>query len=418
MQHINGQSASSVGRTPRWALRAGTGVAVAAAASLVLAACGSSSTSTTSASGGGSNGVPCGQMKIGIVGPLTGSSSSFGAADKNSAVLAIEEYNVKHSNCKVSLVDFDTQGAAGNAPAAAQKAVQNPDIVAILGPEFSGENQAALPIFNQAGMPTVTSDATNGALSSHGWKVFHRTVASDYVEGPGEAVWTVQNAALKSVAVIDNGQAYGQGIAKTYAKAVTQVGGKVAMTASINANASDYSSTVLAIKGSGADAVYCGCLYAEAARLLKQLREGGITAQYISDAGAIEPDFGPGAGQNNAEGAVAGQTGVINGQNALADALFAKYVKQFGADAPQTYVAEGYDAAQAILMAITAGNHTRSSINSYLNTISFDGASGHVQFKPNGDRTTASMNMMKYTSGKWAFLVTVNVPANLLPSGG
>lgn len=360
------------------------------------------------------NGVPCGQMKIGIVGPLTGSSSNFGAADKNSAILAIDEYNEKNPDCKVSLVDFDTQGEADKAPAAAQKAIQTPDIVAILGPEFSGGNQAALPIFNQAGMPTVTSDATNGELSAHGWKVFHRTVASDDVEGPGEAVWTVQNAGLKSVAVIDDGQAYGQGIAKTYAAAVSKLGGKVAIATSINAQASDYSSTVVAIKGSGADAVYCGCLYGEAARLLKQLREGGVEAQFISDAGVIEPGFGTVAGQGPAEGAVAGQTGVIDGQNPVADALFAKYVKRFGAEAPQTYVAEGYDAAKAILMAIAAGNHTRSSINTYLGTISFDGASGHVQFKPNGDKTTASMNMMKYAKGKWAFLATVNVPENLL----
>jgi branched-chain amino acid transport system substrate-binding protein len=348
------------------------------------------------------------------MGPLTGPSSSFGTGDRNSAVLAIEDYNQKHPDCKVTLVDFDTQGSADKAPAAAQKAIQDQQIVAMLGPEFSGENQAALPIFEQAGMPTVTSDATNGDLSSHGWKVFHRTVASDSVEGPGEAVWTVQNAGLKSIAVIDNGQAYGQGIAKTYAAAVPRVGGKVATTASINASASDYSSTVVAVKGSGADAVYCGCLYAEAARLLKQLRQGGVSAQFISDAGAIQPDFGKLAGESSAEGSVAGQTGVINGQNAVADALFKKYVQRFGADAPQTYVAEGYDAANAILMAIAAGKHSRSSINSYLSTVSFDGASGHIQFKSNGDRTTADMNMMKYTSGKWAFLTNVKVPQNLL----
>lgn len=359
-------------------------------------------------------GVPCGQMKIGIVGPLTGSSSNFGAADKNSAVLAIEEYNKKHPDCKVTLVDFDTQGEADKAPAAAQKAIQSPDIVAILGPEFSGSNQAALPIFNSAGMPTVTSDATNGELSSHGWKVFHRTVASDNIEGPGEAVWTVKNAGLKSVAVIDDGQAYGQGIAKTYAAAITKLKGKVALQTSINAKASDYSSTVVAIKGGGADAVYCGCLYGEAARLMKQLREGGVKAQFISDAGIIEPGFGKVAGQDNAEGAVAGQTGVVNGQNPVANALFGKYVKQFGADAPQTYVAEGYDAANAILMAIAAGNHTRASINAYLDKVSFDGASGHVQFKANGDKTTASMNMMKFTKGKWKFLITVEVPQDLI----
>lgn len=358
--------------------------------------------------------IPCGQMKIGIVGPLTGPSSSFGAADRNSALLAIEEYNKKHPDCKVSLVDFDTQGQASAAPAAAEKAVQTPDIVAILGPEFSGGNLAALPIFNQAGMPTVTSNATNGQLSAHGWKVFHRTVASDNVEGPGEAIWTVKKAGLKSIAVIDDGQAYGQGIAKSYAETVSKLGGKVVLQTSINAQASDYSSTVVSIKGAGADAVYCGCLYGEAARLLKQLREGGVKAQFISDAGSIEPGFGTIATQQYAEGAVAGQTGVVDGQNPVATKMFEKYVKRFGADAPQTYVAEGYDAANAILLAIEAGNHSRSSINAFLATVSFNGASGYVRFKADGDKSNVFVNIMKYSNGKWSFLTTIHVPEDLL----
>ena len=385
-------------------------MAIAAGAALFV--CGSSASALAASAGAGD--VPCGQMQIGIVGPLTGSSSSFGDADKNSAMLAIDEYNDKHPDCKVSLVEFDTLGEADKAPAAAQKAIQTPNIVAILGPEFSGGNQAALPIFNQAGMPTVTSNATNAELSSHGWKVFHRTIASDDVEGPGEAVWTVKDAKLTSVAVIDDGLAYGQGIAKTYAEAVKKLGGKVVTQASIDAKASDYSSTIVAIKGSGADAVYCGCLYGEAARLLKQLRQGGVDAQFVSDAGVIEPAFGTVANKKYAEGAVAGQTGVVSGQNAVANDLFEKYVKRFGEDAPQTYVAEGYDAANAVLRAIAAGNHSRTTINEYLTKIDFDGASGHIQFKPNGDKTTASMNMMKYSKGKWAFLTTVQVPENLL----
>lgn len=437
MQQQSSPARGRVARSWKPTRRGGAAIGMLAAVALAVSACatsggasgdpavsgasnaGAASSAKTagpsSAAKNDPNAVACGRMQIGIIGPLTGPSSSFGAADKNSAVLAIDEYNQEHPDCKVTLVDFDTQGEADKAPAAAQKAVQNSSIVAILGPEFSGGNAAALPILDQAGMPTVTSDATNGALSSHGWKVFHRTVASDDVEGPGEAFWTVKQAGMKSIAVIDNGQAYGQGIAQTFAVAVPKVGGKVAMKASIDAKASDYSSTVVSIKGSGADAVFCGCLYAEAARLLKQIRDGGLKVMYISDAGAIEPDFGKIAGQDNAEGAIAGQTGVIKGESNAADELFTKYVKKFGEDAPQTYVAEGYDAAQAILKAVADGNHSRSSINTYLGKVSFDGASGHVEFKPNGDRTTASMSMLKYTSGKWKFLTEVDVPEDLLP---
>lgn len=433
MHDSNGRTA--IGKRSSMAGRASAGLAIVAALSIALTSCAGGSTaggSTSGASGGATsagptsgggasgpsaadpNAVACGQMKIGIIGPLTGPSSSFGESDKNSAVLAIEEYNKAHPDCAVDLVDFDTQGSADKAPAAAQKAVQQTDIVAILGPEFSGGVDAGMPILEQAGLPAVTSDATAAGFASRGWKFFHRTVGSDAIEAPGEAVWTVKNAGLKSVAVVNNGQSYGEGIAKVYAGVLPKVGGTVALQATINAQASDYSSTVLAIKGSGAQAVYCGCLYAEAARLLKQLREGGVDLQFITDAGAIETDFGKLAGEDNAKGAVAGETGVLRDENAATKQFFATYVKRFGADAAQTYAAEGYDAARAILMAIANGHHSRSSINDYLKTVSFDGPSGHVKFGPGGDVEAASVSMVQWSSGGWKFTASVDVPKGLV----
>ncbi|MHB2023478.1 MAG: branched-chain amino acid ABC transporter substrate-binding protein [Mycobacteriales bacterium] len=383
----------------------------------LLAACGSSSTSTASksqASGSGSSGsVACGKIEIGLVGPITGPDSSFGQADEDSAKLAIDNYNSSHPGCKVSLVLFDTQGVPSNAPPAATKAIQNPNIVAILGPEFSGEVEAAEPIFNQAGMPTVSSDATAIDLSAHGWKVFHRTVGSDGVEAPGEAVYTVKNLHVTSVAVINNGESYGAGIAQAYAQSLPKVGGKVVLNATINPSASNYSSTVLAIKGSHAQAVYCGCLYPEAARLLKQLRQGGVTLPFVSDSGAVESQFVAIAGASAAEGSVAGEAAVIASQYGPAKTFLNQYVAKFGASAAQTYAPEGYDAANAILKAIAAGKHSRSSINSYLATESFNGVSGHIQFQSDGNVVTNTVNILSVKNGTWQYLTQVTVPASL-----
>ncbi len=392
------------------------GVLVIGVAGVLVAACGSSASGKTSTTATGS-GVPCGKMAIGLVGPLTGPDSSFGQADEDSAKLAIDNYNSAHPNCKVSLVLFDTQGIPSNTPPAATKAIQNSDIVAVLGPEFSGSVEAGEPIFNQAGMPTVTSDATAIDLSTHGWKVFHRTVGSDGVEAPGEAIFTVKNLHATSVAVINNGESYGAGIAQAYAQTLPKIGGKVALKATINPSASNYSSTVLAIKGSSAKAVYCGCLYPEAARLLKQLRQGGVSLPFISDAGSIESSFVSIAGSSAATGAVAGEAAVITSRYAPAETFLKQYVQKFGASAAQTYAPEGYDAANAILKAIAAGNHSRSAINKYLATESFNGVSGHIQFNSNGNVITSTVNVLSVKSGSWQYLTQVSVPAKLQVGG-
>lgn len=392
------------------------GGAVLTASCLALAACGSTASSTTAGgdpAGGGGGSVACGQMKIGMIGPITGPSSSFGQADRDSAQLAIDKFNADNPKCKVSLQLFDTKGDASAAPAAATKAVQDKDIVAILGPEFSGEVESAEPIFDRAGMPTVTSDATAVDLASHGWKVFHRTIGSDGVEAPGEAINTITDRKLGSIAVINNGESYGAGIAKAFAAVTPKLGGTVAMQATIDAAGSDYSSTVLAIKSSKAQAVYCGCLYPEAARLVKQLRKGGVTAPFVTDAGSVETAFTKLAGGAAANGAVGGIAGNLADRYGPAKQFLADYVSKYGEDASQTYAPQGYDAAQAILTAIGAGKHSRSQINAYLDTISFDGVSGHIKFLPNGNLDVDTVNIMQAGNDGWTYQKQVTVPDSL-----
>lgn len=387
-----------------------------ASSCLVLAACGSNASSNTGAgdpAGGGGGSVACGQMKIGLIGPITGPSSSFGQADKDSAQLAIDKYNADNPKCKVTLELFDTKGDASAAPAAATKAVQDKDVVAILGPEFSGGVESAEPIFDRAGMPTVTSDATAVDLASHGWKVFHRTIGSDGVEAPGEAIYAIKDKGLKSIAVINNGQSYGAGIAKAFAQVTPKLGGKVAMQATINASSSDYSSTVLAIKAAKAQAVYCGCLYPEAARLAKQLRQGGVTVPFVTDAGSVESAFTSLAGESAASGAAGGIAGNLADRYGPAKQFLTDYVEKYGKNASQTYAPQGYDAAQSILNAIKAGKHNRSGINTYLSTISFDGVSGHIKFLPNGNLDVDTVNIMRVGSSGWGYEKQVKVPSSL-----
>jgi len=407
------KSAASTAKRATHRRPAVVGGAVLATSCLVLAACSSNGSATTGGAGAGGGDVACGQMKIGLIGPITGPSSSFGQADKDSAQLAIDKYNAANPKCKVTLQLFDTKGDASAAPAAATKAVQDKQIVAILGPEFSGEVESAEPIFDRAGMPTVTSDATAVDLASHGWKVFHRTIGSDGVEAPGEAIHTIKDRKLTSVAVINNGESYGAGIAKAFATVTPKLGGKVAMRATIDASGSDYSSTVLAIKSSKADAVYCGCLYPEAARLVKQLRQGGVKIPFVTDAGSVETAFTTLAGPQAATGAIGGIAGNLASRYAPAKQFLADYVAKYGKKASQTYAPQGYDAAQAILKSIKAGKHSRSGINSYLDTISFDGVSGHIKFLPNGNLDVDTVNIMRAGSDGWTYAKQVKVPDSL-----
>jgi branched-chain amino acid transport system substrate-binding protein len=140
------------------------GVPVVAAA-LALSACGG----TTSSGDKSAGGKAC-DLKIGFFGALTGDAANLGINIKNGAELAVNQYNEKNADCKVTLVTFDSQGDPSIAPGLAQKAVTDKKLVGIVGPAFSGESKAADPIFEKAGLNIISASATNPTLSENGWK--------------------------------------------------------------------------------------------------------------------------------------------------------------------------------------------------------------------------------------------------------
>ncbi|MHB1785126.1 MAG: ABC transporter substrate-binding protein [Acidimicrobiales bacterium] len=72
---------------------------------------------------------------------------------------------------------------------------------------------------------------------------------------------------------------------------------------SIDPNATDYSTTVNPIKAANVDAVYFGGYYDAAARLLKQMRDAGVQAKFVSDDGTKDPKFVSEATAADANGA-------------------------------------------------------------------------------------------------------------------
>src|SRR5262245_16172118 len=194
-------------RSPMWRL-----LAVVLGLTLVAAACGSDNGNNEASSGGGGGKCPSG-MKIGFFGALTGDAANLGINIRNGAELAIDQWNSDNPDCKISLEEFDSQGDPTQAPGLAQKAVEDKNIVAIVGPAFSGESAQANPLFNEAGLPIVTASATNPDLAKQGQKIFHRALANDAAQGPAVAKYITDQLSGKKVAVIDDASEYGKGLA-------------------------------------------------------------------------------------------------------------------------------------------------------------------------------------------------------------
>jgi branched-chain amino acid transport system substrate-binding protein len=371
------------------------------AGALVLSACGGGGGSSTG--GGGSSGG--GEtLKIGFMGDLTGENSGIVIPPRNGAQLAIDDYNATNPATKIEMVPYDSQGSADQAVPLITQGIQQDKIVGLIGPAFSGESKAVGPVLEQGGIPSVSPSATNPGLAANGWKFWHRIVANDNDQGPGIVDFLVRAKSPKSAYVISDDQEYSVGLADSSFKSFQDKGVTVDRDQFAQA-ASDYSSTVAKVKAANPDVIVYGGYYAQAGRLLKQLRDAGITATFASGDGSLDPGIIQGAGAPAAEGAVlacpckipfGAQTG------ALKD-FTDKYKAKFNVD-PAIYSTEGYDAATLFINAIKGGATTPDAINTAISGAKLAGVSKDISFKPNGEPSSNSIFIYQVKGGALTLL--------------
>jgi branched-chain amino acid transport system substrate-binding protein len=375
------------------------------AAALAVSGCGGGG-STQTGGGGGASSAAAKTVKIGVMGDLTGENSGIVIPLKNAAKLAIEDYNATNPATKIELVEYDSQAQPEQATALAQQAIKTDKIVGLIGPAFSGESRQVGPILEEGMIPSISASATNPMLSQNGWKFWHRIVANDDIQGAGVGGYISRALGAKKVFVIHDNQEYSKGIADVVKKTLQGSGGITIQTDVIDPQGSDYSSTVNKVKAAAPDAIFYGGYYAQAGRLLKQLRDGGVKATFLSGDGSLDAGLAKGAGGNNADGAVVSCPCLIDptgkaspASKKLADAYKAKYNAP-----PAIYVGEGYDAATAFIEAIKNGSTDPESINKYLATIDIPGVTKQIKFTPEGEPTSGEVYVYLFKGGSYSLL--------------
>lgn len=359
----------------------GLGAAVLALG-LSMTACG---TTEDDDNAGGSE-AAC-DLKLAFFGPETGPAAGLGKPIIQGAQLAVDQYN-EDAECAVTLVKFDSQGSPDEAPALATEAAGDDKLIGVVGPAFSGESAAAGDIFAEAGLPTVTPSATNPTLADNGWDTFHRALGNDATQGPAAARYIKDTLKATSTYVIDDASEYGAGLAGIVEQ---DLAGAVAGTDTIQAGQTDFSATVTKVTDSKADAVFFGGYYAEATILIGQLRQGGFDGTFVVADGVKDPAFLD-AGKA-AEGAIITCPCIPDTEAAVAD-FASQYNDAFG-EAPGTYAAEAYDAANIFLDGIADGIDTREDMLTFVNDYDEAGITKQLKFDEKGE--PADVHVYAYT---------------------
>jgi len=340
-------------------------------------------------------------VTIGHAGPLTGGIAHLGKDDENGVHLAVDEANAKKIKLGGKTVNFvmmseDDQADPKLGPTIAQK-FADAKVAGVVGHLNSGVSIPASAVYNQAGIPMISGSATNPKLTEQGFKTIFRTVARDDQQGPAIAAYIANDLKLKKVAIADDATAYGEGLANEVEKTLKAAGVQIVTREKTNDKATDFKAILTKIKGRNPDAVFYGGMDATGGPMLKQARELGIKATFAYGDGACTAEMNKLAGDKAAEGMICSQAGIPTqmASKAFVDAFNAKYgeIKQ--------YAPYYYDGANLLIAAMQkADSPDPAKYLPELHKISYDGATGHVEFDDKGDRKDAEITIFQMKNGK------------------
>jgi branched-chain amino acid transport system substrate-binding protein len=250
--------------------------------------------------------VKCGtSVNIGVAYPATGGVAFLGTTQIDWAKYAAKRWNASHK-LKVKLVQGDTQlttNAAANI-AVAHSFVSNGKILALTGPAGSQEVQDSNAIYKGGGLANVSGSATrifltrakNGTGRETAKGYFFRTVPNDGQQGDRVANFIHKTLKFKHVYIVDDEEAYSQGLADQVQGDLSKVGVNAGRN-HVAQNLNDFSSLIAAIPNNTQLVYIPWQQAAEAQTFAQQLKASGHTAKVMGSDGIDVP------GQFEAHGA-------------------------------------------------------------------------------------------------------------------
>jgi branched-chain amino acid transport system substrate-binding protein len=349
-------------------------------------------------------------IKIGMGAPMTGDNAPFGIDISQGATVAVQDAG-EFEGFTFELVAEDDGGTPEGGAAVANKLVSDPTVVAIAGHIFSGATDAAMPIYEEAGLPMMSPSATNPPLTEKGSAVFNRVVFTDAAQGKFAAEYMYNELGLRKIAVMHDGQAYGQGLAEVVRDEFTALGGEVVNFQAINPGESDYSAVLSGIAALSPEALYFGGYIQEGVVLVNQMSQSGLgEAVFFGCDGTFGQDFLERTGANG-EGTYG--TSLIPPASEARTNFDESYLSQFGVEpgklSPYSWTA--YDSAATLVAAIKEVAIKSSDGNLYIpraalietvrNTSGYQGLSGDVTCDDKGECSASGPTFYIIQDSAW-----------------
>ncbi|MCW2310397.1 branched-chain amino acid ABC transporter substrate-binding protein [Rhodoferax antarcticus] len=341
-------------------------------------------------------------VRIAHAGPTSGGIAHIGKDTENGVRMAIDDLNAQNpviggKRIKFELVAEDDAGEPRQATTVAQKLCDS-KVAGVVGHLQSGTTIPASSIYNKCGLPHITASATNPDVTKRGYNTTYRVIANDNALGAALAYFAHDALKVKTVAVIDDRTAYGQGLADVFKATAEQKGIQVVAMEFTNDKATDFNAILTAIKSKKPDAIFYGGLDAQAGPMLRQMEQLGLTTvKYFGGDAMCTEKLVELSSKANTVRNVTCATGGASVQKMQGGADWKKRYDARFPDQFQIYSPYAYDAAFVLVDAMKRADSVDPQVYvPFIVKTQFKGITANIAFTPKGELTTPAITLYTY----------------------
>lgn len=348
-------------------------------------------------------------VKIGHSGPLSGAQAFSGKDNENGVRLAIEELNAKPltvggKKLKFELLTEDDQADPKSGVNVAQKLIDS-GVKFVVGPYNSGVTIPASRVYNDAGV-LVATVASNPKITEQGYKNLFRVNASDTQLGSKMALYAAKELKVKTVAVIDDRTAYGQGVAEEFKKQAKASGLTIAGHEFTNDKAADFTAILTNLKSKKVEAVFFGGYAPQGGPMARQMKQLGLNAKLLGGDTICVAEMGKLGGEAVGDNVLCAQGGAILDKAAAGPAFKDKYKKRFNQD-PDVYAASFYDGMMMYADAMKKSNSIEpAKVSAEIVKGTFKGVAGTYAFDDKGNMKSSPVTIFTFKNGQPAAITS------------
>ena len=355
-------------------------------------------------------------IKIGLDVPMTGDIAKVGEQSQRAAEMMIADVNgaggleVGGKKYTLELIVEDNESRAESAAAAATKLIVQDGVLAIVGPQASGQAVPTGEVCNENETPMISPWSTNPNTTLDRPWVF-RACFLDPFQGPVVANFITDEFGFTKAAVLyDVAEDYPKGLAENFRDAweVLHGAGSVVAYESFTTGDVDFSAQLTNIKNTDAEVLFTPQYYYEVPLIVQQAQELGLTQTIVGSDSWGDPQTLELCG-DACEGLFFSTHYAAEGATGATKEFIDRYEADYG-ETPGDVAALTWDAMGLMLQAIqnTGGlsgdlAQDREAVKDELAKIKdFDGITGMMTFTPEGDPIKCAV-IVKISGGKFTF---------------